>query len=224
MQLTFHGHACVSLTLPDGARLTLDPGTLSDATALTDAAAVLVTHDHIDHLDPEPVAEHLRTHADARLWGPASVVEALTAAGAPADRVRAVSPGDELEVGGARVRVGGGTHAEIHPDTPPLPVNVTYLLEADGQSLYHPGDSYEAPQGVPGGRLDVLLLPVSGPWMKLRDAIDAARSVPAGTVVPIHDGLLSEAGHGLVGRWLDTARLGGDYTYARLTAGQSLTA
>nr|BFF16950.1 hypothetical protein GCM10025730_04710 [Promicromonospora thailandica] len=93
MQLTFHGHACVGITLPDGARLTLDPGSLSDDTALTDATAVLVTHDHIDHLDPAPVVEHLRTRTDARLWAPPSAVEALVAAGAPAERVQAVSPG-----------------------------------------------------------------------------------------------------------------------------------
>ncbi|MCP2265411.1 MBL fold metallo-hydrolase [Promicromonospora thailandica] len=223
MQLTFHGHACVGITLPDGARLTLDPGSLSDDTALTDATAVLVTHDHIDHLDPAPVVEHLRTRTDARLWAPPSAVEALVAAGAPAERVQAVSPGDVLEIGEARVRVGGGVHAQIHPDTPPLPVNVTYLTEVGGQSLYHPGDSFEEPGQVSGGRLDVLLLPVSGPWMKLREAIDMARAVPAGTVVPIHDGLLSPTGLGLVGRWLDTARLGGDYTYARLAPGQSLT-
>lgn len=58
--------------------------------------------------------------------------------------------------------------------------------------------------------------------MRLSEAIDFARSVPAGFVVPIHDGLLSEIGHALVGRWLDTARLGGDYKYARLTPGESL--
>jgi L-ascorbate metabolism protein UlaG (beta-lactamase superfamily) len=128
-----------------------------------------------------------------------------------------------VEIPGALIHVGGGAHAEIHPDVPRLAMNVTYLVEVDGQSLYHPGDSFEPPQDVPGGRLDVLLLPVSGPWMKLREAIDFARSVPAGAVVPIHDALLSEIGHTLTGRWLDTARLGGEYTYSRLTAGESLT-
>ncbi|MFI9486235.1 MBL fold metallo-hydrolase [Promicromonospora sp. NPDC052451] len=224
MQLTFHGHACVSVALPDGARVVIDPGTFSDTGALTGATAVLVTHDHADHLDPAAVAEHLRTTPAAQVWGPASAIENLATAGAARERLHAVTPGDVLEVGGARVTVGGGAHAEIHPEVPGLPVNVTYLVEADGHSVYHPGDSFVPPAQVPGGRVGVLLVPVSGPWMKLREAIDFARSVPAVTVVPVHDGLLSDIGHMLTGRWLDTARLGGQYVYARLTAGESLAA
>lgn len=223
MQLTFHGHACVSLDLPDGGTLVIDPGTFSDtASALTGAAAVLITHDHFDHVDTEAVVKHLESSADTHVWGPASALEDLTSGGAPTERLHEVAPGDVLEIAGAQVTVGGGAHAEIHPEVPRLAMNVTYLVEVDGSHVYHPGDSYEAPATVPDGGLDVLLVPVSGPWMKLREAIDFARSVPAGAVVPIHDALLSEIGHTLTGRWLDTARLGGEYTYSRLTTGEAL--
>ena len=76
---------------------------------------------------------------------------------------------------------------------------------------------------LPDGGLDVLLVPVSGPWVKLAEAIDFARAVPAAVVVPIHDAPLSEVGHTLTARWLDTERLGGEYTYARLSVGELLT-
>jgi L-ascorbate metabolism protein UlaG (beta-lactamase superfamily) len=135
--------------------------------------------------------------------------------------VHEVAPGQVLDVAGARVTVGGGDHAVIHPEVPRA-VNATYLVEVGGVSVYHPGDSYVVPVAAPGGGLDVLLVPVSGPWMRLAEAIDFARSVPAGAVVPIHDALLSEVGHTLIGRWLDTARLGGQYAYSRLSAGESL--
>ncbi|GAB2483946.1 MBL fold metallo-hydrolase [Promicromonospora xylanilytica] len=224
MQLTFHGHSCVSVDVPGG-RLVIDPGTFSDThAALNGAHAVLITHDHADHLDAEAVLQHLGSSADTHVWGPPSALDELTSAGAPADRVHAVAPGEVLEVAGAQVTVGGGTHAEIHPDAPRLAMNVTYRIETSGRSLYHPGDSYTAPQHVPDGGLDVLLVPVSGPWARLADAIDLARSVPAAVVVPIHDALLSEVGHTLTARWLDTARLGGGYRYAHLHAGESLTA
>ncbi|WP_129788896.1 MBL fold metallo-hydrolase [Promicromonospora panici] len=223
MQLTFHGHACVSLTLPDGGgTLVIDPGTFSDtASALMGAAAVLITHDHFDHVDVPTLVEYLASHPDVhvRASGPATV--ALRDGGAPSNQVHEVEAGQVLDVAGTRVTVGGGDHAVIHPEVPRA-VNVTYLIEVDAQSLYHPGDSYEAPTRLPEDGLDVLLVPVSGPWTKLAEAIDFARSVPAGAVVPIHDALLSEIGHTLTARWLDTARLGGEYTYSRLTVGDLL--
>ncbi|WP_369372657.1 MBL fold metallo-hydrolase [Promicromonospora sp. Populi] len=222
MQLTFHGHACVSLGLPDGGAIVIDPGTLSDAAgALTGAVAVLITHDHPDHVNVPAVVEHLTSAPDVQVWASGPAAEALRAGGAPADQVHEATPGQVLEISGARVTVGGGDHAVIHPEIPRA-VNVTYLVEIGGESVFHPGDSYEPPAALPDGGLDVLLVPVSGPWMKTAYAIDFARAVPAGVVVPIHDGLLSEFGHGLTGRLLDTARLGGDYTYSRLTAGESL--
>lgn len=237
MQLTFHGHACVSLGLPGTAgTLVIDPGTFSDTTtALAGASAVMITHDHPDHVDVPAVVEHLAAAPDTQVWATGPAASALREAGAPADRVHEVTPGQVLDVAGARVTVGGGKHALIHPEVPRA-VNVTYLVEpagADGPdgaagvgggSVFHPGDSYDPPAALPVEGLGVLLVPVSGPWMRLSEAIDFARSVPAGFVVPIHDGLLSEIGHALVGRWLDTARLGGDYKYARLTPGQSLAA
>lgn len=223
MQLTFHGHACVSLSLSDaGGRLVIDPGTFSDtADALTGAAAVLVTHDHFDHVDVPTLVPFLEANPDVQVWATGPAATALREGGAPADRLHEVSPGQVLDVAGARVTVGGGDHALIHPEIPRA-VNVTYLVEADGASVYHPGDSYEVPARLPEGGLDVLLVPVSAPWMKMREAIDFARSVPAGTVVPIHDVFLSETGHTLAGRWLDTSRLGGEYTYSRLSVGESV--
>ncbi|WP_275003634.1 MBL fold metallo-hydrolase [Promicromonospora iranensis] len=224
MQLTFHGHACVSLQLPHGGgTLVIDPGTFSDAaSALTGAAAVLLTHDHVDHVDVPTLVSHLGAALDLHVWATGPAADALREGGAPAGRVHEVEPGQVLDVAGARVTVGGGDHALIHPEVPRA-VNATYLVETGGTSVYHPGDSYVVPVAVPEGGLDVLLVPVSGPWMKLAEAIDFARAVPARAVVPVHDALLSEVGHTLTGRWLDTARLGGQYTYSRLAPGESLT-
>lgn len=217
MRLTFHGHACVSLA-GAGSRVVIDPGTFAHAAAALDGATdVLVTHEHPDHLDVEATVAALRADGALTVRGTAAVVDALLDAGAPAGRLHAVEPGEELQLGGARVRVGGGEHALIHPQVP-RPANRTYTITLDGASVHHPGDSFD----VPAHALDVLCLPVSGPWLRLAEAIDATLAASARTVVPVHDALLSEVGHRLVERWLDTGRLGGEHAYRRLTEGESL--
>lgn len=211
MRLTFWGHACVRVE-HDGVRVVVDPGGWSDvAGALAGATAVLVTHEHADHVAVEAVVRALGGGPHLRVWAPAPVVELLVAAGAPADRLRAVRGGDVLEVDGLPVSVLGDLHALIHPDVPRI-ANVGYLLAG----VYHPGDSLEGP----GTDVDVLLVPVGAPWLRLGDAIDLVRQVRPRTVVPIHDAVLSDAGRGLADRIV--GGLGGAPEYRRLGVGEGI--
>src|SRR5689334_23154149 len=176
MQVTHFGHSCVLLDTGT-ARLLIDPGTFSrgfeDVTGLD---AVLVTHQHPDHLDPERLPALLRGNPDARL-----IVDPGTAEQLDGDH-ETVEPGADLMVGGARVEVLGGRHAVIHPDIPVIPNNV-YLV--DGTHL-HPGDSITV---VPSGPLDVLFLPATAPWEKLSETVDYLRAVAPRVAVPIHQGM-----------------------------------
>ncbi|GAA1985899.1 MBL fold metallo-hydrolase [Isoptericola halotolerans] len=217
MLLTFHGHACVALD-GGGARLVIDPGTLADSvSALVGATAILVTHEHPDHLDVESAVGAMRADELLTAHGTAGVLSMLAAAGAPPTRLHEVTPGQELRFGDARVAVGGGDHAPIHPRVPQVE-NRSFTVGMGDRTAHHPGDSFD----LPAGGIDVLCLPVSGPWLRLAEAMDAAQAASARTVVPVHDALLSEVGHELVRRWLDTARLGGEYAYRPLDVGESL--
>ena len=71
-----------------------------------------------------------------------------------------------------------------------------------------------------GTRVDVLLAPVSGPWLKVGDVVDYVRAVGPRIVVPIHDAMNSEAGNGLADRLVAT--LGGTIEYRRLGPGDTL--
>ena len=67
MQVTHFGHSCVLLDT-GAARLLIDPGNFStDFEDVTGLDAVLVTHQHPDHLDPERLPALLRANPDARL-------------------------------------------------------------------------------------------------------------------------------------------------------------
>ncbi|KQV71450.1 MBL fold metallo-hydrolase [Nocardioides sp. Root122] len=188
MRITKFGHACVRVE-HDGRTLVLDPGVFTDAAALDGADAVLITHEHADHVHPD----HLRG-SDAPIWTIAAVERRLREeAPEVAERVTVVRPGDRLEVSGVSVEVVGEKHAVIHPDYDRFD-NSGYLLEAGGRGLYHPGDALTPPPRA----VDVLLAPVSAPWLKLSEAVDFVREVAAPTSLAIHDRVYSDIGLDMV--------------------------
>lgn len=213
MRIIKHGHACVSV-LAGTARIVIDPGMFTEAGVAADADAVLITHEHADHWTAEQLAG-----TDAPVYTIAAVADQIRAASpAIAERVTVVAPGDRLEVLGAAVTVVGQKHAVIHPELPHFD-NSGYLLEADGVSVFHPGDALTTLPVAP----DVLLLPVSAPWLKVSECIDYARDVGAPTSIGIHDAVYSEAGLGLVGTHLGRFLEPRDQTYRRLLAGEEVS-
>jgi L-ascorbate metabolism protein UlaG (beta-lactamase superfamily) len=175
VKLTRLGHAC--LLVETGARLLIDPGTMSDFDAVRDLDAVLVTHQHPDHLDLARLGALLAANPGARL-----VVDADTAAAVARLPAHVVArPGDRLTVGAATVDVLGGLHAAVYGDVPGC-ANAAYLV--DGGAFFHPGDSFEVPP-VP---VDVLAVAVDGPWLKLSEAVDYVRAVNPRVAVPMHEG------------------------------------
>jgi L-ascorbate metabolism protein UlaG (beta-lactamase superfamily) len=185
MRITHLGHSCLLIEGGD-ARVLVDPGSFSTGfEQLTGLDAVLVTHQHPDHADPERLPALLAANADARLLIEPDTVEAL---GLPADA--AFAAGSATTVGGLSISAVGGQHALIH-DRVPRPGNVGFVVAEDGgATLFHPGDSYaESPAGV-----DVLAYPLSAPWTKVAETLDFLRAVAAPTAFPIHDATVSAAG------------------------------
>ena len=184
MQLTKHTHACVTLD-KEGSRLLIDPGTFTPNAAELAASAgtILLTHEHFDHFDEAAIAVALEARPELRVYGPAAVVDRWQAR---RGQVTAVVEGERFDVDGFDVAVFGGLHASIHRDIPQV-ANVGYLI--DGH-VYHPGDSYY----VPDAPVTTLLVPTSGPWTKLGEAVDFVRAVSPEQAVQIHEIMLSEVG------------------------------
>jgi L-ascorbate metabolism protein UlaG (beta-lactamase superfamily) len=186
MRITHLGHACL-LVQAGGSQLLIDPGVYSSGFEnLTGLAAVLVTHQHPDHVDVDLLPDLLDANPDAE-----ALIEPETVASL--DLAAAATPfpaGSSRRVGDFSVTAVGGEHARNHDLVPPIG-NVGLLVSEDGgPTLFHPGDSYaDAPPGV-----DVLAFPLNAPWARVSETLAFVRAVAAPMAFPIHDGLLNPKG------------------------------
>jgi L-ascorbate metabolism protein UlaG (beta-lactamase superfamily) len=211
MRLTKLGHSCVRLT-KDGGTLVIDPGPLaqSAAEALEGANAVLITHEHWDHVDVDAVSAALRANPGLTVWTNPSVAAQF---GAYQSQVHEVGHGDAFDVAGFGVRVFGEDHAIIHKDVP-LIRNVGFLVD---DQVFHPGDSLT----IPAASVETLLLPVSGPWLKTGEMIDYYRAVAPERGYAIHEAILNDAGLTIIDRMLGLAAQPSGTPLSRLTPGDS---
>lgn len=184
VRITRFGHAAV-LVESAGARVLIDPGTFCDDSpfALTGLDAIVVTHQHPDHLDTERGAGLVAANPDAVLLCDPETAELVDFGSWTANRDAL-----ETQVGDAVIRGVGSRHAEIVPSVPRV-ANVGLTITVDGTTLFHPGDTYEyAPAGV-----DVLAVPLGAPWAKVSETVDFVQRVAADVVFPVHDLTIAEA-------------------------------
>jgi len=212
MRLTKYTHACVGLEDGDR-RLVVDPGEWSEPEALEGVSAVLITHEHPDHLDVGQLRAACAAHPELRIWASAGAAAAL----GDLEGVVTVAPGDTFTAGGFEVRAVGGRHAEIYEGLPGCD-NVGYVVDATGASggVYHPGDALH----VPDVEVGTLMVPAAAPWLKLAEAVDFVRAVGPGRAYPVHDAMFSEIGNAGFDRWMG---MKGGTAYARLSPGESVS-
>lgn len=123
--------------------------------AVTKIDAVLATHYHADHMDPNFAAAVLKNIAGpVPFIGPKKSVELWTAWGVPAGRCVTVAPGDSVQVGDIEVialdsfdrtcLVTTDGEEDIRGKCPGDMDEkaVNYLLKTSGGNIYHSGDSH----------------------------------------------------------------------------------
>jgi L-ascorbate metabolism protein UlaG (beta-lactamase superfamily) len=199
MQITRFGHAALLVEAAD-TRILIDPGVFSsdETFALTGLDAIVVTHQHPDHVDVDRLPPLLAGNPDAVLLADPESAASLEAGDWTENA-------DELEtvVKGITIRGVGARHAVILPSIPRIG-NVGVLVDAPGEpTLFHPGDTYEhSPEGV-----DVLAIPLSAPWAKSSETVAFAQRVAPSVMFPIHDCTIADVAYGTY--WGQVAGHGG---------------
>jgi len=146
------------------------------------ADAILVTHAHKDHC--KAVTVNRLRKAGTQVIAPERCAAEL------GPEIRVVAAGDELQVGGARVRVvpayntpQGSSTRKAHPKGR----GVGYVIEVGGRRIYHAGDTDRIAEMADLGPVDVALLPVGGTFtMDASEAAEAARLIRPRAAIPIH--------------------------------------
>ncbi len=208
MQITKLGHCCLIMEI-GGVKIVTDPGNFT--TAQNDVEGVhiiLITHEHQDHFHVESVKAMMIKNPTAVVVTNAAVGALLDKEGIASTRV---GDGETQEVNGIKIEGFGKDHAPIYGEMGRVE-NTAYMV---ADAFYFPGDNYH----VCGKPVDVLALPVAGPWMKMSDAIDFAKAVKARTAFGVHDGMIVPAFRGFTGMLLE--RFVPETTYIALADGES---
>ena len=94
-----------------------------------------------------------------------------------------IEDGESYDIRGVKISGFGNIHAEIYKEYGQVQ-NTGYMIE----NLCYAGDAFH----YPDAEVDILALPVAGPWMKIKDAIDYAKNINPRIVFPVHDAYIHD--------------------------------
>lgn len=156
---------------------------------------VFISHDHLDHADPQTLGE-LSRFSKAQFVCPSAISEKI--AQYTSKSVIAMKCASPLECFTFSVKAVPSAHEEIHLDSCGEPFECGFLFDFCGIYLYHSGDSlvYDGLEAALSGT-DIMLLPVNGNGFFRKkddlvgnmDAFDAcrlAKSCNARLLIPMH--------------------------------------
>ncbi len=195
MIITKLGHCALVLDV-NGTRILTDPGSFSAPAqeAQTNINIILITHEHQDHFHVDSIKKILMMNPSAVVVTN-SAVAAIIASENLNCTVNVVGDGQTMTVNGILIEGFGKDHALVYPPNMGLVENTGYFV---ANKFYFPGDNFHNP----GKAVDVLALPVAGPWMKSSEAVDFAKLIKARIAFGVHDGMIVPSFRGYIGMLL----------------------
>jgi L-ascorbate metabolism protein UlaG (beta-lactamase superfamily) len=177
-----------------------------DASQIAHAQVVFTTHEHNDHTDGQTLGPLMAASRRAMLvCSPQSRAIALHAGIAPG-RIIVPRLGQRAELAGLAYTAIPAAHYSYEVDEAGQSRWMGFLIECNGVSLYHAGDTLVIPEllaALDGRRIDIALLPFNGRDafrdergtignMWPREVVALAGRLGAGVLIGIHNDLFEQ--------------------------------
>ncbi|MEK7630213.1 MAG: MBL fold metallo-hydrolase [Patescibacteria group bacterium] len=184
MKIIKLGHCCL-LIEEKRLRILTDPGsyTVEEQKSIKNIDVILITHEHTDHLHVESLKVVLQNNPNAKIFTNKGVGVLLEKAQIQYELLLHNQNKNVREI---LFEGFGEKHAEMYENLMRVD-NTGYFIS---RKLFYPGDAFINP----GKEIEVLALPVAGPWMKLSEAVNYAKQLKPKSCFPVHDGILKNIG------------------------------
>lgn len=171
--------------LVNATRLVSPPASPLD---IVNADIVLATHDHDDHTDNGTLPFIVLSSPQALFIGPESSIQKMIEWGIPKNRSTSMRRGEEKIINGTKIVAVKSVHTQD---------SVGYVIQGNGISLYHSGDTgfFLGLRHI-GDKfdLDIAFLPINGKFGNLgvSEATVASQMLHPKIVIPMHYGMFKE--------------------------------
>ncbi len=149
---------------------------------------ILVTHDHMDHLDPEGIPQIRGMYPACRYAGPHRAYEHFLTMGIPAELVTDIPMFSAHRFGGFAVSSVFASHSD--------PTAVGYVIGGEEKKIYLSGDTLfdERLLTPETSGMDLMLVCINGKLgnMNIDEALRCAAKQKPSMALPMHIGLFAE--------------------------------
>lgn len=167
-----------------GLRILTDPGVYStDQDLVKGIDIVLITHEHPDHIHIDSLRKVLENNPEAIVISNSEVGKLLDDAEIEYELLEGGSTRNDDQV---QVEAFDQQHATVYHSIPTV-LNTGYFI---ANRLFYPGDAFIDPQKP----VEILALPVAGPWLRISEAVDYALKIKPKKCFPVHEAILVEPG------------------------------
>ncbi|MDD5720860.1 MAG: MBL fold metallo-hydrolase [Candidatus Pacebacteria bacterium] len=184
MKIKKLGHCCLVVET-NGKKIMTDPGFYTEKEHMQEKNVdlILITHEHGDHIHVESLKEIIKNNPNVIIITNDGVGKLLKKAGIKYEVLKDKTLKD---FSGVEIEACDCKHEEIYQDFGQV-LNTGYFID---KRFFYPGDSF----CNPGKPVEILALPVAGPWANIKNAVNYALSINPKVCFPVHDGMLNHFG------------------------------